>query len=149
MGLGFVGMVVPGLPTTVFMILGLYCFKRGSKRFEVWLLSHKWFGPALRNWERTGSIPRRAKLVSVSMLSFFVLGSTALLLSKPWVAGLILAVGAFGAWYILSRPTTEDLSCSRWQGAAGPVETVGPNESPELVVTVARPEPDPRAFQQV
>jgi uncharacterized membrane protein YbaN (DUF454 family) len=142
-------MVVPGMPTTVFMILGLFCFKRGSKRFEDWLLNHKWFGPTLRNWERTGSIPRRVKWVSVSMLSFFVLLSSYLLLSKPWVVGVILAVGGFGVWYILSRPTTEDFARAGWQGTAGPIEPVGPDEAPGMGVAVTGPEPDPRALQQV
>ena len=104
-GLGMVGVVVPGMPTTVFMILALYCFKRGSKKFEDWLLNHRVFGPTLRDWERYKGMRKRTKIVAVSMLWVFLGVSLFFLRHKPVVFTIVMACGAWVTWYILSRPT--------------------------------------------
>ena len=50
-GLGFIGIFVPGLPTTIFLIVALWAFTKSSKKLRVWLLNHKKFGPFLRDWQ--------------------------------------------------------------------------------------------------
>lgn len=107
-GLGFVGMLVPGLPTTVFMIVALYCFKRGSTRFEQWLLNHKVFGPTLRDWERTKGIRPRTKKVAVTTLWLFMGVSLFFLRKKPIVGAIVAGCGVWVTWYILSRPDVSD-----------------------------------------
>lgn len=107
-GLGFVGVVVPGLPVTIFMILALYCFKRGSPKFESWLLNHKIFGPTLRDWERTKGIRPRTKRVAVTTLWVFLLVSLYFLRNKPVVFGIVTACGLWVTWYIWSRPDVLD-----------------------------------------
>ena len=64
-GLGFIGIFVPGIPTTIFLIIALWSFARSSKKFHTWLLNHKRFGPILRNWESHKVVPIRAKIVMV------------------------------------------------------------------------------------
>ncbi|MFT4251413.1 MAG: YbaN family protein, partial [Caulobacter sp.] len=62
--LGFVGAVVPLMPTTVFLIMAAACFARSSPKLEAWLLDHPRFGPTLRAWRRDRAIPPTAKLMA-------------------------------------------------------------------------------------
>lgn len=63
-GVGFVGMVVPLLPTVDFMLLALPCFAKSSPRLEAWLLGHPRFGPGLRAWRERRAVPRAAKIMA-------------------------------------------------------------------------------------
>jgi uncharacterized protein len=65
---GTVGIVMPLVPTADFYGLAAICFARGSRRWERWLLNHRWFGGVVREWRACGSVPREAKwLASASM----------------------------------------------------------------------------------
>ena len=103
--IGAVGVVLPGLPTTPFLIVAVWCFARSSERFERYLLEHKVFGASLRAWRENGAIPRRAKILSVSTMavsfSLFLFTAHPSLLFAGAVAAFMLA----GAAYVLSRPT--------------------------------------------
>jgi len=83
-GLGLVGVLVPGLPTVPFILLAAWCGSKGSPRLEAWLLAHPHFGPHIRNWRDNRSIPRRAKYLS----SIFMSVSAIIL----WFANAIIAV---------------------------------------------------------
>jgi uncharacterized membrane protein YbaN (DUF454 family) len=61
--LGFIGAVVPLMPTTVFLIMAAACFAKSSPKLEAWLLDHPRFGPTLRAWRRDRAIPPAAKLI--------------------------------------------------------------------------------------
>ena len=107
-GIGFVGMFLPGLPTTIFMILALFCFKKGSARLENWLLRNKVFGPTLRDWEKNHAIRRRIKVVAVTTMWVFA-GASILIIPNLWVKLAIAAACAWVTWYIVSRKSVEDL----------------------------------------
>ena len=102
-GLGLIGMVLPLMPTTVFLILAAYAFARSSPRLHGWLTGHPRFGPVILNWQRHGSIDRRAKLTAVTVM--------ALTFTVSWLAGVgnvvlgtqAVVLGAVAA-FILSRP---------------------------------------------
>ncbi|KQM66568.1 MULTISPECIES: YbaN family protein [unclassified Sphingomonas] len=103
--LGFIGAILPVMPTTIFLILAAGCFARGSPRLERWLLDHPRFGPTLTAWRRDGAIGRRAKVLACSGIAvgyaLFLLGA------RPGI-GLALAVAALMtgcAAYIVTRPT--------------------------------------------
>ena len=103
-GIGAVGVVVPGLPTTGPLLLALACFARGSDRLHAWLLSHSVFGPPLRRWREHRAITIRAKVVAVTMMlaSF---GYVALGSSLPtWVVFAIGSVILVGIVVVLRLP---------------------------------------------
>ena len=68
-GLGAVGTVVPGLPTTPFMLLALWAFSKSSQRFHDWLYSHRVFGPPLQQYRTHRVIPGKAKLLAVATMA--------------------------------------------------------------------------------
>ena len=68
-GVGVVGVVVPGLPTTGPMLLALWCFARGSERLHRWLLHHPTFGPPLRRWKNYRTLSLRSKVTAIVMMA--------------------------------------------------------------------------------
>lgn len=58
---GIVGIFVPGLPTTVFVLIAAWAAARSSPRLHRWLLAHRIFGPMISNWQNGGTVSRRAK----------------------------------------------------------------------------------------
>ena len=66
--LGILGIFLPLLPTTPFLLLASWCFARGSDRLHRWLLSHRVFGEYLRNFEAGRGIPLKAKIVATVLL---------------------------------------------------------------------------------
>lgn len=100
--LGFAGVFVPGLPTTVFILAASYCFARSSPRFQQWLLDHRWFGPSLRRYRETGGMPRSAKLTALTTM-WIAVSLSALMLSRVrlWAAVATVSLGVIGTLTIL------------------------------------------------
>ena len=71
-GLGAIGAAVPGMPTTVFLVLAAGCFIRSSQKLYDGLISNKTFGPYLKNYREGKGIPLRAKVIALSMIVIFV-----------------------------------------------------------------------------
>jgi uncharacterized membrane protein YbaN (DUF454 family) len=107
-GLGLIGLAVPGLPTTGFMIIALFCFKKGSARLEAWLLNHKKFGPTLRDWDENRAIRRRTKIVAIVSMWIFSAVS-GIFVEVTWFRISLAVLCCFGTWYIVTRKTVEDL----------------------------------------
>lgn len=103
--LGAVGIVVPLLPTTPFLLLAAACFVRGSMRMHQWLVRHPWFGDYIRNYERYRAVSVRAKTVSIAAL-WTVIGFTAWFATDLWWVRITLAVIAVSVTiYLLSLKT--------------------------------------------
>jgi uncharacterized protein len=66
---GFIGIFLPLLPTTPFVLLAAFCFARGSERWERWLLAHRLWGPMVRDWRATRAVPLRAKQLATVMMT--------------------------------------------------------------------------------
>jgi uncharacterized membrane protein YbaN (DUF454 family) len=105
LALGLLGVVLPGLPTTPFVLLAAACYAKASPRLHRWMLNHRWMGPMLRDWERDRSLSRRSKTVAV--LSMAVMISLSLWGFRGNVAAqlVLLATAAVGAWVVLRIPT--------------------------------------------
>lgn len=100
MTLGLVGVFVPGLPTTVFVIVASYLFARSSPRLERWLESHPLLGPPLRQFRETGGMPRRRKGLALASM-WTGIGLSVLVLDQVLVRLIIVALGLAGTATIL------------------------------------------------
>ncbi|MHC2145489.1 Inner membrane protein YbaN [compost metagenome] len=109
LAIGLVAIVVPGLPTTEFILLAAWAATRSSPRLSAWLENHRLFGPILHNWRNGKVIQRRAKLsATVSML---VCASLMLVfLEHRWPVFLAIGGMALGNLWIWSRPEAAPLS---------------------------------------
>jgi uncharacterized membrane protein YbaN (DUF454 family) len=102
--LGFIGLLLPVMPTTIFLILAAGCFSHSSPRFEKWLLDHRWFGSSIRRWRERGAIPLKAKVFAiVSMAGGYVM---LLITADPvwWIDLIVATVLLICAAYVASRP---------------------------------------------
>ena len=102
--LGLIGVVVPVMPTTVFLILALWAFTRCSPRLRRWLYNHPRFGPSLRDWERYRIIPLRAKWLAAIMMAIS-LGIVTVMSSSwlpPVTVGIVMALALL---YVVFRPS--------------------------------------------
>jgi len=103
-GLGFVGVFVPGIPTTIFLIIALWAFTKSSEKLRHWLLNHKRFGPILNNWQEHKVVPRRAKILMVVLMSLAVILFYYSLQSLILTIGLIIILVSV-AIYVISLPS--------------------------------------------
>ena len=105
---GIVGIFVPLLPTTCFVLLAAWCFARSSPRLHHWLRNHRTFGPIVCSWERDRSVPLRAKYAAVGVTAL-TCSASALLITKPFVHA-ILATVVLGVAVLMWRlPTRREL----------------------------------------
>lgn len=100
--LGFAGVFLPGLPTTVFLIAASYCFARSSPRFEAWLYANRWFGPRLRRFRETGGMPKSAKVAALTSMWIAIAISSLALATISILASLFtIALGGIGTLAII------------------------------------------------
>jgi integral membrane protein len=129
--IGTIGVVVPGLPTTVFFIIAAACFSRSSPRFEQWVLDRPGVGPMVRDYRDGAGMPRRAKLVAALSIGFVVSLSAFLAVEAVWLRALLLALGTFGIGWVVFRVPTRPRPradvrppVSRWFERAAVAESV-------------------------
>jgi hypothetical protein len=106
--IGSIGVVVPGLPTTVFFIIAAACFARSSPRFEQWVLDLPHIGRAVRDYRAGLGMSRRAKAFAISMMLAFGTLSIVLLRDRVIIAVAIGVLLAIGVWYIVFRVPTRE-----------------------------------------
>jgi uncharacterized protein len=96
--LAAIGVVLPGLPTTPFVLVAAWAAARGSARLHRWLHQHRLFGPMIHDWEAERAVSRRAKLTALATM---LLCALVLLVWAPqrWVViGGIVSMTVVGAW---------------------------------------------------
>jgi len=93
--LGTIGVFLPLLPTTPFLLLAAACYARGSKRFYEWLLNNRWFGNYIKSYREKKRIPVKIKVLSISFLWITIGYSTLFVVGIPLVR-VILILTAIG-----------------------------------------------------
>ena len=102
--IGAVGLVVPLLPTTPFLLVSAFAFARSSERLSRWLREHRSFGPLIDNWHRDGSIDRNVKRIAIVFI--LITPVVTWLFGVPlWVIACQVAVLSAAAIFILTRPS--------------------------------------------
>jgi uncharacterized protein len=103
--IGLVGIVIPGLPTTVFLLIAAWAFSRSSDRFQRWLCEHPFLGPPVIAWRDHGAVPLKAKVLAIVMMAasllVIVIYNGAGWMLPTFVGGIMAAVAA----YLVTRPT--------------------------------------------
>lgn len=107
-GLGGLGVIVPGLPTTVFFIVAAACFARCSPRFEQWVLDLPRVGRMVRDHRAGLGMPRRAKAVAVAMIVVFAGASGIFVIENRAVGAAVVVLGLVGVAYVLFRVPTRE-----------------------------------------
>jgi uncharacterized membrane protein YbaN (DUF454 family) len=101
---GAVGVVLPLLPTTPFLLVAAFAFARSSERLNNWLREHQIFGPLINNWHRDGSIDRNSKRTAIIFITATPV-ITWLLDAPLWILVCQLVVLSAAAIFILTRPS--------------------------------------------
>ena len=100
LGMAYIGVVVPGIPFSIFLVFAAYCFAKSSKKWHDWLYNHKYFGPFLTNWTQKKVFPTWAKYMMIAVMSsslVFLWFSTGNIKAVAWSGGF-MALVAIWAW---------------------------------------------------
>ena len=108
-GLGFIGVFLPGLPTTPFLLLAAACFARSSRRMYRWLLSNRLFGPMIKNWQETRSITRKTKMVAIGSTVLMGGISAIFIIDHMALQWLVIALILMSVFIIARLRETESL----------------------------------------
>ncbi|WP_110650982.1 YbaN family protein [Salinicola peritrichatus] len=101
--LGVIGLFLPVMPTTCFMLAAVWLASKGSPRFANWIRNHPRFGPSIQSWGRERAIPKHAKIMAVIMLSISCLVIAFTVALWPLKLGLIVGLALLATW-IVTRP---------------------------------------------
>lgn len=111
-GMGGLGVIVPGLPSTVFFIVAAWAFSKSNPRLEAWVLGLPRVGPLVRDYRAGLGMPRSAKITATVMIVFFV-GLSALIVDGtvlPWVIVAAGVVGVSVVWFwVATKGTAEQM----------------------------------------
>ena len=104
--IGMIGILVPGLPTTIFMILAAGCFFRSSRKMYQWVVSHPIFGEAVLRFRNGDGMPKMAKYYSIITMWIFIIFAFLFGISDSgaWIKGLIIFSAIVGTFYIIRQP---------------------------------------------
>ena len=105
--LGMLGIFLPLLPTTPFLLLAAACFMRSSKRFYLWLVEHPRLGPWIRDYLAGEGIPRKAKIYAISLM-WVSIGISCALVPLIWARLFMLTSAVLVSLYILKQKTLPD-----------------------------------------
>lgn len=103
--LGLIGVVLPGLPTTPFVLLTAACYAKASPRLHGWLIHHRFLGPMVRDWETHRSLPRRTKALAITSMLVMVGFSAWIFHEQTWLLVTLLVGALIGVIVVACIPT--------------------------------------------
>ena len=105
LGLGILGVFLPLLPTTPFILVAAFGFSKSSERFHAWLLEHKVFGQLVRDWQERGAIRTQAKVIATVSI-VLMLSLSFYLVSPPMAVTLVILLSVVAVMsFIWTRPS--------------------------------------------
>ena len=107
LGLGALGIILPLLPTTPFLLLTAACYMRGSDRMYQWLLNNKWFGKYIRNYREGKGIPLRGKISALVLLWTTISFTAIFIISIGVIRITLFLIAAIVRIYLIRLPTLE------------------------------------------
>ncbi len=105
-GLGVIGIFLPLLPTTPFLLLAAWLFARSSERFHLWLLNHPRLGPMVRAWQGGEGLPRQVRR-RVLIVLWLSMGLSMFIVGKLWATLTLATIGTCVSIYLLRQPVTD------------------------------------------
>ncbi|MBQ5752320.1 MAG: YbaN family protein [Bacteroidaceae bacterium] len=103
--LGIVGIFLPVLPTTPFLLLAAALYLRSSQRLYEWLMSHKHLGPYIKNFRENKAIPLRVKIVSVTLVWVTLLYCAIFVAKEWWMSLIFITIATCVTMHILHYKT--------------------------------------------
>ena len=102
-GLGLVGTIIPGIPTTPLLLLSAWCFSKSSKRLELWIINNKLTGPIIKNWSDYKGLTRKSKIFSILIIipSFYL---SCHLISNTIIDIVLITTCITLCFYLITRP---------------------------------------------
>jgi hypothetical protein len=107
LGFGIIGIFLPILPTTPFLLLAATCYARGSDRFYNWLIKNRVFGSYIDNYRRGKGIPMKVKIISIFLLWITILLSAILFIDTIWIKILLILIAIGVTIHLLTIRTFE------------------------------------------
>ncbi|WP_373975145.1 YbaN family protein [Chitinibacter sp. SCUT-21] len=105
LALAVLGVILPGLPTTPFLLLATACFAKSSPRLHRWLLANRLFGPIIADWEQHHAISMRVKCIAIGCMLVMSGLSLWQFAGRPWLQGGLIVVAIIGGTYVWRIPT--------------------------------------------
>lgn len=106
-GLAVLGLMLPVLPSTPFVLLAAACFARSSERFYNWLMNHRSFGPTVREWREHRSIPYRVKLSAIALMALSLGVSIVFFVQDGWLQAALATFGLLLAIWLYRIPSRD------------------------------------------
>ena len=103
--IGIIGIFVPVLPTTPFLVLAAACYAKSSERFYNWLINNKWFGSYIKNYREKKGISIKHKIYTVSLLWVTILISAFFLINVLWIRIILILIAVIVTIHILTIKT--------------------------------------------
>ena len=130
-GLGWVGLVTPGMPGTVFFVAATWCFSRSNPRLERWVLELPGVGQLVGDYRSGLGMPRRAKITAITCIVLACGYSAGYAIEPTWVRIVVAVTGLVGVWYVGLRVPTRERMLTAPAGESDPTPSVtGRSEGP-------------------
>ena len=103
--ISFIGIFIPILPTTPFLLLAAACYAKGSKKFYNWLINNKWFGEYIKNYRERKGIPFSVKIISITILWITIAFSIFIIVSNLLIQIILIIIAVGVTIHILTIKT--------------------------------------------